>query len=145
MAIPTTLPLSMSTIKTELGLSGSQSLTACFAAATGTFNATYEGSKDRVTNFRGYNHTCVAGLTSTNFYPTATTSGSACGPVGGEQVRYHDGAAADPANGDKMYVDSGGCTVMNGGGSWFAFRNGANFWKLTVSSTGIVGSKTACP
>ena len=31
-----------------------RNLVTCFADATGTFNATYEGSKDRLSNFKGY-------------------------------------------------------------------------------------------
>ena len=34
-----------------------RSLATCFASATaGTFNATYQGSKDRLSNFKGYAH-----------------------------------------------------------------------------------------
>jgi hypothetical protein len=57
MAIPTTLPIKLSDVCLEIygstNTSG-KSLSGLFAAADGSFNATYEGSKDRLTNFRGY-------------------------------------------------------------------------------------------
>lgn len=129
-------------------IAGSQtSLQDCIDDATaGGYDPTYYAAPaTSLAEFRGYEDVCVAGLKSVPFYPTATTSGSACSPVGGESTRYHNGAGAYPANGDKIYVDSAGCTVMNGGGSWFADRNGGTFHKMQVSSTGIVSNYQTCP
>jgi len=151
MAIPTTLPLSMSTIKTELGLGGSQSLTACFAAATGTFNATYSGAKDRVSNFRGYNHTCNTS-TSLNLYPSSgqASSGSGTCPSGGSEVpHYFHPAVANVVSGSStVTTDLGGCNVFNGGGLWYRVRsNGgeaSTFYSVRISSLGAVIGKIAC-
>ena len=56
MAISTALPISLSTIKTELGLTGSASLLDCFANATASaFDATYGSiSSNNQQAFRGY-------------------------------------------------------------------------------------------
>lgn len=56
MAISTSLPISLSTIKTELGLTGSASLLDCFANAIASgFNATYGSiSSNNQQAFRGY-------------------------------------------------------------------------------------------
>ena len=57
MAVATTLPIKLSDVCLELYGSSSTSgrtLNTCFTDATGTFDATYEGSKDRLQNFRGY-------------------------------------------------------------------------------------------
>jgi len=56
MAISTSLPISLSTIKTELGLTGSDSLLDCFANASASgFDATYGAITDNNQQaFRGY-------------------------------------------------------------------------------------------
>jgi len=122
MAIPTTLPLSMSTIKTELGLSGSQSLTACFAAATGTFNATYEGSKDRITNFRGYSHI-------TTYYRLI-----GCGGVSNAWTTQA------PLITNQRYIDLSG-------GPAFYYHNGTTTTTLPspLVTTNLVTGVTFCP
>lgn len=57
MAIGTGLPISLSTVIAEIGLSANSSLQDCFSNANSAgFNGTYSGSKTRLTNFRGYNH-----------------------------------------------------------------------------------------
>lgn len=40
----------------ESSSTNGKSLNGCFTAATGTFNSTYEGNKDRLSNFQGYVH-----------------------------------------------------------------------------------------
>jgi hypothetical protein len=122
-------------------------LVDCIADAdSAKFDATYyTAPATSLLEFRNYGAVCVAGLTGVPFYPTATSSGSACSPVGGESTRYHDGVGGYPTNGDKIYVDLAGCTVMNGGGSWFADRNGGTFHKMQISSTGIVSNYSTCP
>lgn len=74
MAISTTLPIKLSDVCLEIygstNTSG-KSLSGLFTDAIGTFNATYEGNHDRLTNFRGYTDadtippSQVTGLTAT--------------------------------------------------------------------------------
>lgn len=59
MSILTTLPIKMSDVCLELYGSSStlgKTQNQMFIDASGTFNPTYEGVKDRLTNFRGYEH-----------------------------------------------------------------------------------------
>jgi len=56
MALSTDPGIKLSQVITEIGLPTASGLAACFTNATGTFNPTYEGSKDRLSNFRGYEH-----------------------------------------------------------------------------------------
>lgn len=144
MAVPNTTTFTLQDVETEIA--GAQtSLAGCFAAANaGGFDPAYEGSKTSLLNFRNYTDICVSGLTGFTFYPTATTSGAACGPVGGATTYYHDGVGSRPANADKIYTSSDGCTLFNGGGSWFSDFNGVTRNRFIVSSVGVVSSLTAC-
>jgi hypothetical protein len=146
MAVPNTTTFSLEDVRTEIGLGATTGLVECFASANaGGFDPAYEGSKNNLLNFRNYTDVCISGLTVFNFYPTPTTTGSACTPVGGESTTFvHNGGGADPVDGNLIYTDISGCVLFDGGGSWFAIRNGTSYWKITVSSVGVVGSKTAC-
>ena len=65
MAVATSLPIKLSDVCLEIYGSSSTSgrtLNTCFTDATGTFDATYEGSKDRLQNFRGYANIVVSPL-----------------------------------------------------------------------------------
>ena len=66
--IATTLPIKFSDVCLELYGNSStvgKSLSQAFIDATGDFDVTYEGSKDRLTNFRGYDHTSYTPVTFT--------------------------------------------------------------------------------
>lgn len=56
MAVPNTNTFKLSDVCNELNLSGSdRKLSVCFSSAnTNYFNSAYEGSKDRLSNFRDY-------------------------------------------------------------------------------------------
>jgi hypothetical protein len=58
MAIPNTNTFSLQDVVTEMGLSSSKAkLVDCFASASSSgFVSSYQGSKDRLSNFRGYSH-----------------------------------------------------------------------------------------
>ena len=59
MAVPTALPIELSSVCLEIYGSTStlgKTLNTCFSVANGTFDPTYVGVKDRLTNFRGYVH-----------------------------------------------------------------------------------------
>ena len=58
MPIPDQTDFNLSDVRIELSLPATASLTDCFAEACAAgFNPTYEGSKDRLSNFRDYDHT----------------------------------------------------------------------------------------
>lgn len=55
MAVPDTNTFSLQDVITELGLGATSSLANCFSAAQpGFYDPAYEGSKDRLSNFRNY-------------------------------------------------------------------------------------------
>lgn len=58
MAIPNRSDFSLQNVVTEIGLSSSKAkLADCFANANSSgFVSSYKGSKDRLSNFRGYSH-----------------------------------------------------------------------------------------
>ena len=60
--LSTAVGIRLSEVITEIGNSDTK-LSECFTNATGTFNPTYEGSKDRLSNFRGYDHAGAATYT----------------------------------------------------------------------------------
>jgi len=110
MAIPTKLPIKFSDVCLEIYGSSSTSgktLTQAFTDATGTFNATYEGSKDRLTNFRGYEH--IVAPTYTLFQRSISQGDltSACLDTPTIDC-WHDGAGATPVFGDRVYSNSSG-------------------------------------
>jgi hypothetical protein len=152
MAISTALPISLSTVISEIGLPTASSLLDCFANANaGGFNPTYGTiSSNNLQAFRGYSHACTT-VASFPFRPNTssflgwTSASSACSSLDTYEVSYyHDGAAPQPANGDKIYSDSGGCTAFNGAGKWYKYRDGGTFYRFTISTLGVVGSKAVC-
>jgi hypothetical protein len=58
MAVPNTNTFSLQNVVTEIGLGGSKTtLVDCFTNANSSgFVSAYQGSKDRLSNFRGYSH-----------------------------------------------------------------------------------------
>lgn len=78
MAVPDTNTFSLQDVCDELnnnGESGIDDLTACFANANAAgFDATYEGSKDRLSNFRNYEHITVPLDTNTEITTISDSS-----------------------------------------------------------------------
>lgn len=69
--ISTTNPISYQIVKAFLIAKGAgtpTSLNSCFALATGTFHSTYVGSKDRLTNFKGYVHNAATYFDITSIF-----------------------------------------------------------------------------
>ena len=154
MAISTALPIKLSTVITEIGLPTASSLADCFAAATGTFNATYaKAGGDWLTEFRGYVHSAPCNTTtSLNLYPLSgqATSGSGTCPTGGVEVPhyFYPTATNVVAGVSTVTTDSNGCSAFNGGSQWYRVRsNGgeaSTFYSVQISSTGAVTGKVAC-
>lgn len=60
MSVPDSNTFGLDAVRSELGLSYPSSLSACFAAAVDAyFDPAYKGNKDRLSNFRNYNHTTI--------------------------------------------------------------------------------------
>ena len=66
MAVNTALPIKLSDVNLEIFNDAStvgKSLTGAFSEAVGNFDPTYEGAKDRLQNFRGYEEWKVSDIT----------------------------------------------------------------------------------
>jgi hypothetical protein len=64
MSVPDTNTFSLQDITTEIygDTAAGRNLVSCFADATGTFDPSYAGSKDRMSNFRNYTHPTPSSL-----------------------------------------------------------------------------------
>ena len=101
------------------------------------------------------NDNLVVNVTASNFTSFYLSEGDSSGigvcdrAVG--TLRYHNGSSATPSQGDTVYTDAQGTTVLNGGGDDFAWApgggahngSGTSFF-ATISASGIVGSVTLC-
>jgi len=94
----------------------------------------------------------ISAANYTSFYLSEGDSSaiSACDRAVGT-LRYHSGTDTTPSQGDTVYTDAQGTTVLNGGGDTFAWApgggahngSGASFI-ATISASGVVGSVTLC-
>ena len=140
MAVPDTNTFSLDDVRVEMGLGAASSLQDCFDNANPGFDPTYEGSKDRLSNFRNYDHTCVS-VTAYGSNGGTGTSALACADAV-VTTFYHDGGGTYPTNGDTVYTDAYGCTTLNGGNNWYRDTGGVNAYQ--ISSVGVVSNSTAC-
>ena len=109
--------ISLVDVRIEVGLGATASLQDCFTASKDAgFNLTYKGNKDRLSNFKGYNHSV---LTSFNRGTSVgTQSSDVCGNSAAFQV-WHNGAGALPVADDIIYTNaSGTITYVGGFGHW---------------------------
>jgi len=112
MAVPDTDTFSLQDVSDEFSKIDPQpvDLERCFTNATASqFDPAYEGSKDRLSNFRNYNGANI--LTSFSSTLGNSNQTTACG-LAKNQTYYHDGVNALPAIGDNVYSDSAGTTGL---------------------------------
>jgi hypothetical protein len=101
------------------------------------------------------NDNLVVNVTASNFTSFYLSEGDssatdACNRAVGT-LRYHNGTDTTPSEGNTVYTDAQGTTVLNGGGQTFAWApgggahngSGTSFF-ATISASGIVGSVTLC-
>ena len=114
-----------------------RNLVTCFADATGTFNATYEGSKDRLSNFKGYSQAAA----STSYSSSSGTGSDACG-ITKNQTYYHNGVNALPVVNDTCYSNSGMTTTL--AANHYSVGGGPGEEDLTINSSGVVTAVSGC-
>lgn len=120
MPVPNTNTFSLADVCNEIGLTGSnRTLANCFASAvSGGFDPAYQGSKDRLSNFRNYSHNTVTYNRidlSTAIYNTSSLACSASNPP--ETIYYTTGAANTvPSVGDIIYDSPGGFRINGDNG-----------------------------
>ena len=146
MAIPNTEGgWSLDDVRLEVGEALTASLQDCFTSSHPSgFNATYEGSKDRLSNFRDYDHGAVTAIFATRDETVNSTNCS----INATTARWHDGAGALPTVGDTIYTDSGGTTVLVGGFDYWiglsTTSGGSSGITVLVNGVGEVGVVYTC-
>lgn len=107
MPVPDTNTFSLEDVRLEIGLAATASLSSCFLNANaGGFDPLYEGSKDRLSNFRNYNHS-AGGLTTISLSYDFSTSASAC--IALPPNNYYSNSANLSAA-TVLYTDAAGTT-----------------------------------
>ena len=126
--------ISMADIKAEIGVSGSHSLADLFSAATGTFNSTYEGNHDRITNFYGYQHSGT-NCNSISVFQVVGTSLDPCSDGSGIGTTIYNGTYTTVSN---LYVNkatpytNSNCTTVSGS-FWYRDTISNTWYKWTGS------------
>lgn len=140
MAVPNTTTFALSDVVTELGLIPPKSLGDCFASASASsFDPSYEGSKDRLSNFRNYG----SGVTTSAIFMTQTGQGTGNGACAQPStfLRYISGGDVTPSNGDVIYTDASPSSSPFNGGNLFYSDTSLSF---QVSTTGVVSNLNLC-
>ena len=147
MALGTVISLQDVTTEIYGDTNSGRSLNQCFIDSnTAGFSATYEGSKDRLSNFRDYNH--AASVATAMFRTTATSNNAAaaCGTATATAF-WHDGAGAFPLIGDNIYTDASATTLFNGAKKWYAIADSivpVSNITIKISNTGSVDGEDYC-
>lgn len=146
MPIPDQVDFNLSDVRIELGLPSTASLTDCFAEACAAgFNPTYQGSKDRLSNFRDYDHTpCTLSISaSPQGLNVAASGGSPTSTITsvGDTWQYFSGKPTWISSISPTSGSAGGTTVTfnvtaNNTGT---NRNASMIFRLT-NNTGITTS-----
>lgn len=140
MAVPDTNTFSLGDVVTELGLGAGSSLGDCFSAAnSSSFDPAYEGSKDRLSNFRNYGAESVQSFLI-HLSPFAS-SAMACAHILTDSSMYYFGSDPYPSAGDTIYTDMALTNPFNGGGSWYKLGNNTS---IQVDASGMILTAALC-
>lgn len=136
MAIPDTATgWGLTDVRMELGLGATASLTDCFSAAEPSdFDPAYEGSKDRLSNFRNYG--AGAPTTPIMLGRDAGTPSTAC-TIG--TVQYYIPSGQTWGTATAIYEDSDGTILAPGG---YYYSNGSTYRRW---EGGTLSPQTSCP
>ena len=121
MAVPDTNTFSLSDVITELNLADDEGLQECFDDAVDSeFDPSYEGSKDRLSNFRNYGAGPVWRSFSTTTFPgiSGSTGDKACA-VSKPNTLYYFGTDPDFIAGGDPISSTNGSQTNVGTGWWF--------------------------
>lgn len=140
MALPTTGPLSMSAIATEQGISLSNVSLRNMSATAGFV------TPDAISEFYGYSFTTVTAFGLSVAY---LTDDDACNAGVWDIIRYHNGSGMFPNFNDRIFTNSAGTTVFNGGDGFFAMGDAGNQFDMSaqvirINSNGFVQDVVTC-
>ena len=131
MALPASGELSIADIKAELS-SSSNSLKDLSLAASKT-------APHGMGEFHGYSHVTLTSYTSS--IPSNATIFTVC-QQSPTATYYHDGSTTYPQNGDFVYTNSNGTTVVPTG--YYKIDNGGNGLWIQVGNSGLVLQDDIC-
>lgn len=128
MAVPDTTTFSLQDVITELGLSNTSSLRDCFTnAVAGQFDPTYEGSKDRLSNFRNYGAFTPIATDPISLGFSPTNGALACSA---STTTYYIPAGETWLTATALYTTSDGSAIATSG-----FYSNSLFWRQWNGST----------
>lgn len=105
MAVPNTNTFSLQDVVDEVNPT-TDDLVDCFAYAVASkFDSTYEGSKDRLSNFRNYDSDSLTQFTASSFFLNAGSN--QCSNTPSFVAFFHDGNGSGPDYGDTVYRSDG--------------------------------------
>lgn len=139
-AVPTTLTYTQFWLSENLN-GNDATLSYCFILADGggTYDPTYVGNKDRLSNFRGWTNTVA--VSSQKIFDSITNDIGDCCDFGMEADLLFLYATNQENLGSVFYTDSAATTRFNGGDNWyFTLANAA----VQISVTGVVVSYIEC-
>jgi hypothetical protein len=123
MAVPNTNTFTLTNVIDDLNLPSNSSLLDCFNNAVPQhFDPTYEGSKDRLLNFRNYG--VIPALTSVDIYGyNELISGGACGQNNTPMTRYTaaSNTSLTAVLSNPLYENSSGSIIADAG--WYAVQD----------------------
>ncbi|MDC6350694.1 hypothetical protein PP178_03955 [Zeaxanthinibacter sp. PT1] len=133
MALSTASNISLSQVITEIGLPSDSSLADCIANVNSSgWHSSYSGSKDRLSNFRGYNHSAGGTYQQTTAARSTSSSSNACSI--GESTYWID-QGTNFGNTTKIYRTSSGTLAYSG---WYAKSGQWRYWSGSAfTSSGL--------
>lgn len=138
MAVPDTNTFSLEDVRVDLGLSATASLADCFLNASASqFDPTYEGSKDRLSNFRNYGN-CITTFAITLGSGSASTAAIACGQTINQSYWKNNNSSI--ISGHTIYTNSCGSSVLVGGAQYWSDGS----LSFQVSNLGVISNVQFC-
>ena len=131
MALPSSGPLSISDIKTELGASSTNQSLGTFSDTAGF------AAPDAISDFYGFS------ASLTGFTGSASQGGSKFICNQSLNTSYwHNGSSAYPTVGTTIYTNSGGTATIGGGSAGYVKQNSLQYSQF--NSSGVVTSLFNC-
>lgn len=139
MAIPNTTTFSLSDVITEVN-PATPTLSSCFAAAVNaSFDPSYAGVKDRLSNFRNYGTVASYAIYLSDGY-NDTNSACMMGFENGVPLYILDDTVLDV--GSTVYTNPQLTIPFTGGNLWYLYYSSSTY---QINNSGVVIDASGCP